>query len=75
MSVELLSEVFLISVHVGNIVAMMTADCRGKAALIRDLIPRVCFKVGGCGSLEETESALMLLVDRWTYFQPIVKLS
>ena len=67
-TVETLREVFLLATQVGSIVTTMAADCRGKASLIRDLVPRAIFKVGATGDEEETEAALMLLVDRWVYF-------
>ena len=38
-------EVYLLSVKIGGIVKTLASDCRGKALLIKELIPKAIFKV------------------------------
>ena len=67
---ETLGEVYKLSVHVGAIVNTLANDCRNKAKIVRDLIPAAIFQAGP----DLTEGAMQLLVDRWTYFEPLISL-
>ena len=50
---------------VGSIVKTLTDDCRAKASLIRDTIPRVVFNVD-----RDMDVAGAKLLDSWTYTEP-----
>ena len=70
-SIEAVRETYLIAVEVGGIVRTMASDCRAKAALIRDTIPRLIFNLDG----KDVDEVMMLMVDQWTYSEPAIVLS